>query len=252
MALDDGTLLGEKLVIVQPLARPNSKLADSAECVRTWTGGLIVRDADSVFTPTWREAWAKSLRTGRFVTTQFVDDLGALRRYLLGELKDKDGKVLESPTRTPEALVILAHHGPGGISDRGSDSAGIAREWLRSFEVKRQFDSRSFAVLALCSVGAVGHGDDNPDVLDYLNAANVRAAIVNPFQVPLGLAKSFLDHFQKRVLAPGAPADLHTLFKDAKNSFRTSTAPGEDSPGLKAAIDTFMLLGDGGVKVCKP
>jgi hypothetical protein len=243
IALNDSTLLGERLSVTQPLPRHGAKLPASSECTRTWSGGLVVSDAVKVLTTEWRRKWIEPFRArpGQYVAGQFFDDIAPLRQYL--SKADRSS--------VPEALVLAAHHGPEGLSNYGTETS--QRQWIRSIDVRRQFDNRSFCVLALCSVGALSEGNlDNSRILDRLNAQNMRAAIVSPFNIPLQLAKSFLDHFQSEVLLQTTDTPLFEIFRRAKTSLRSKPRDGEKAKNIQSAIETFMLLGDGNIKVCKP
>ena len=233
-----GVLLGRNLRFVQPLPLPSPKRSGSG-CVQTWSAGLLV--GDYFDQGQWRRDWLES-----FVTTAHhsrfrnMNDLDGLRDDYFGNA--------DLISDMPEGLVLLAHHGNGHLSDTPDRDA---IEQITPDGIKRKFRAGSVALLIACSTGALGDAQRGSSPLLFrLNEKNVRAALVSPFEVPPRVARRFLDHFAAAVEASSQDRSLYDLVDDAKARLRTSTDPDDDNDGLKAAVDIFMLVGDGDLRVC--
>ena len=232
MGTPDGQLLGQKVDVVQPLARPGSRLGTNSGCVNRWSGSFLIAEADDPPSTPWRANWWSGLGSVPQSHTEFK----ALQDYLNAQ---------ETSTGA-EGLVVMAHHGARGISDME-----IGGQLVVGDDIRRTFGRNSFAVLAMCSVGALGDANErNSSILDKLNAANMRAVISSPFALPLAVAKGFLSHLRTQITTAGDGKTLREIFNAARESLRNSTMGAERLSSVKEAMETFMLLGDGEVKVC--
>lgn len=239
IALVDGTLLGQKVDVVQHLPRAATDRA--SECVSPLTGSFLIESADDTtsgdlpkpgeLVVKWRERWWTNLVS---VPSEHIG-MPALSKYL-GEFNS------QSPS---EALFVMAHHGVSGISDVASNG-----DLIRPGDIKRTFGRSSFAVLAMCSVGAPSSGkSDSGTVIDKLNSSNVRAVIMSPYAVSVDTATIFLDSMRSE-LSLGLPnRSLREIFNSATNSIRKVSVARYRRAAL--TVETFMLVGDGSVKVCR-
>jgi hypothetical protein len=230
IGLPDDQLLGQKVDLVQALAQPGTQTAGS--CVDSVSGGFLIAEADDSVTKDWREQWWTAVSPP---PPARYKDFGSLRAYL---------SAAETSAAT-EALVVMAHHGAAGISN--VESGG---DLLPPEEIRRKFNPSSFAVLAMCSVGAQSSDAVRySGVLDRLNAANVRAIIASPYALPLSTAKTFLSHFRAQLMAAQQDRTLREIFNATRAAVRAATrAPDKLA---NPSVETFMLLGDGDVRVCK-
>ena len=227
-------LLGDTLKVYQPLPLPAVKGKAVVECQRGWFGGLIVADKHSLDLE-WRQRWIKEMQgTGYFTLSQFRDN------YLMVNVTKSK--------LTSEALVILAHHGDGGLSDKEMPDDYLAR--ITHDEIQRKFGGSSFAVMSVCSAGALGNAQKtNSELLLKLNANNIGAFIISPFKVPVPLAKRFMEHFRETTMQSKKQMTLAELFHATKLKMKESQVA-EDTPRLKSIVDVFFLIGDGSIKVC--
>jgi hypothetical protein len=172
---DKNRLLPDAIRIDQPLPMPLGEAPQHRPCVDNWLAGLIVQDEKETFDDDhWREEWGEDLKNCKYFL-----DLTELQKYFRGEYPYIP-ETFSAPG-VPEGLVLLAHHGASGITERQIHP----EDKIGSESIKRRFGSGSLAVFAACSVGAMDMGEhDNSLLLHTLNEKNIRAAIVSPFNVP--------------------------------------------------------------------
>jgi hypothetical protein len=173
------TLLGDKLVIVQPL--PEQTYRQSDICITdNWTLGLP-NQLEAVSIPNY-DLFVKQLDgtvSGRLGT------IDQLRTYV--ESDDE--------RQSPEGLLLLAHHGNGNIwYDKKS-------RYVMFSEVRRQYARGSIAVLAACSVGNLAAGEKRLALLSRLNQHGIDAFILSPYEVPAELGIGLAIHFQRTIAA---------------------------------------------------
>jgi hypothetical protein len=237
---DSSTLVGRQLRFVQPLPVPVSESGRQAGCVREWSGGLIVNDSDGL-----DEKWRMGFVTG-LVTAARHQTFRSL--YTLETLRDDYFSNTRLTSGGSEGLVVLAHHGDGDISDtKVRDS--LTR--IKPDQVKRTFHPGSITLLVACSVGRLGDPDESRSrFLFSLNGRTIRAAVISPFQVSPALARAFLENFKSVVEKLDQDTTLFEIVDKVKARIQDPNE-GEASLGLQAAVETFMVVGDGDVTICK-
>ena len=238
----EGILLARHLQFSQPFPVPKRPIGQGDECVREWSGGLIVEDIEDRDIDEWRKGFLP-------VFTASVRHSLFSQPRTLNELRDDYFHAVDLKSSAPEGLVLLAHHGDGDISDRK------ARDPLTRItpeDVKRQFRTGSIALLVACSVGALGNLDTSSSRMMFkFNERDIRAAVVSPFQVTPLLAQRFLENFKATITEQTHDISLYELLEKTKQRLRSGEAPEDQQDGLQAAVDVFMVVGDGVVPVCK-
>jgi hypothetical protein len=168
--------------------------------------------------------------------------------YTLETLRDKYFLNTQLTSRGSEGLVVLAHHGDGDISDTKVRDP-LTR--IKPDQVKRTFHPGSITLLVACSVGRLGDPEESSSrFLFSLNGQNIRAAVISPFQVSPALARAFLDNFKAVVEKLDQETTLFEIIDKVKTRIQDPNE-GEASLGLQAAVETFMVVGDGDVTVCR-
>jgi hypothetical protein len=228
------------LRFVQPLPVPVPASGRQPGCVREWSGGLIVSDNPSLDEP-WRKGFMTSF-------AESAHHLLLRSTHLLQPLKDD----LSNPrlvSTGPEGFVVLAHHGDGDISDT---AARDAQTRIKPGQVKRLYQPGSVTLLVACSVGTLGDlARSSSRFLFSLNEHNMQAAVISPFQVSPHLARSFLEAFRAVVETLTQDATLFDVLDATKRRIQHPDN-GDESLGVQAAVETFMIVGDGDVIICKP
>jgi hypothetical protein len=172
-------LLGDKLVIVQPLPEQTYRQADI--CITdNWTLGLPDQ-LEAVSIPNY-DLFVQQLDdtvSGRLAT------IDQLKTYVESDAKDQ----------SPVGLLLLAHHGDGNIwYDKKS-------RYVMFSDVRRQYTRGSIAVLAACSVGNLAAGEKRLALLSRLNQHGIDAFILSPYEVPAELGVGLAIHFQRTIAA---------------------------------------------------
>jgi hypothetical protein len=228
------TLLGDKLVIVQPL--PEQTYRQSDICITdNWTLGLP-NQLEAVSIPNY-DLFVKQLDdtvSGRLATIE------QLKTYV--ESDDK--------RPSPEGLLLLAHHGNGNIwYDKKS-------QFVMFSDVHRRYTRGSIAVLAACSVGSLAAGEKRLALLSRLNQHGIDAFILSPYEVPAELGVGLAIHFQRTIAAAydemkknkqHKGPTLAQLYDRTLESLRVD----QDFRKVKAnARYEFLLAGNSALRLC--
>ena len=240
LRIEDGRFLGDAIRIDQLLPMPLGITPPQRPCVLDWVAGFIVQDEEEYNKDDWRKRWIEDLKKGTHYT--------GVGFYNLIDLRDSFFCKIGSKPGGPEGLVLLAHHGGGKIAERPEQDAV---DQIGPQHIKRGFGTGSFAVLAACSVGALGEAPhDNSLFLHTLNEKNVNGAVVSPFKIPVMVAKHFLNALRETLSKLDTETSLYNAFEESKKQYRKSLGP--DYDWLIPKVNAFMLIGDGDLKICKP
>ena len=244
LRIDKDRLLADAIRINQPLPMRLGTTLPQGSCVSHWSAGLIVQDKALYNENSWREKWPEGLK--KTINCKPFLKLTELRDYFRLEGPQKPG--VPGVTGVPEGLVLLAHHGAGRIADREGQPE---IDQIGPENIKRVFGPGSFAVLAACSVGALGEEQrDNSLFLHTLNERKVKAAVVSSFKVPASVAKRFLNALRETLNGLTINTTLYDVFKKSKEQYQKPSGDAYD--WLVPMANLFMLVGDGDVMVCKP
>jgi hypothetical protein len=201
---------------------------------------LIVSDID-VLDEAWRTGFVSSLAEATH--HQLLSSTPTLPT-----LRDAYFSNPKLSSKGPEGLVVLAHHGGGDIADT---KVRDPQTRIKPDQVKRTFHPGSVTLLVACSVGTLGDLDQSSSrFLFSLNGHNMRAAVISPFQISPRLARTFLENFKAVVAKLNDDTPLFEVLDKVKVRIQDPNE-GDPSLGVQAAVETFMVVGDGDVPICK-
>jgi hypothetical protein len=213
--------LGHRFRIETPL--PVMDYRPLTGCISSWMLGVPKGEpeARTDFEPALK---AVKLWTGECPGAGCLDTMDALRAWM-GDRRSET---------TPRALFLLAHHPSRGLYF--SEGSVISEEGI-----SRRFDAPSVAIFSACNVAT-------PSAYHFAEkmAAQGMAAIVAPATtVPAELGGDYFAQLLSNLSTPGSEPD-YTL------SHAHWAAVGELREKWGGLALTYLLLGNGGLRLCAP
>lgn len=241
-ARSDGVFLGRYFRIESPLTNQNY---GASNCVSDW---ILVGPATEGVTLNARKKLEARIIYGADTNPRAIriagaelrmlDNMADFRTFIHGEKDDDDelnANIQSLVNKSPALMHILSHHDSNRVYFTDGDGG------VYSGQVRRTFAQPSAVILNGCGTGQPGASD----FIDRLNRAGIQAAIATVSEVEAEMAGDFLECFAKQIEeAPEEGLPIGIAYVKTLHCL--------DLAGYGSKALNYSLLGNSGLKVCKP